>query len=172
VSIVLCEGGCGQFIDTDLENFCDKCECDPITGQNAEVAEAPALTDHQKAWLDGMRAMCDFLEANPKYIQGDDGQTINVHARDKAGLARAAKDLAPCEKYVGLSGYYSVVKKFGPHKLDAFALRDQVCERIQTGVKTVTERVIPEGVQLVEVTKEVPVYEYKCPKSLLEVTAS
>lgn len=119
----------------------------------------------------GLRALADMIEANPDlvatkfYLSG-----LHVwHATDadtmaklvRAGLAHGAKiDKA----YSGDS--FNLKLSWGPVVAMALGYRNQVCERVVTGVETVTKTVPdPEAlaaVPQVEVTEQVETVTWVC----------
>lgn len=109
------------------------------------------------------REAADWLEAHPElptmyvgnmgvFHMGDQKVTAPIVAK---AMGHVVKDFHDSSIHLN--------KYFGPDKLGNIAAvldRDQVCERVQTGTKTIPateERIIP-----AEPEKEVPVYEWKC----------
>lgn len=139
------------------------------------------MTD-RTAFVQGLRELADALEASPeiplpyRYFSArvtspnhldDDGKS--KHAKRRAAeIARAIP--AKVDKQ-SLGSLFALVTSFGPIKLEVFFDRDQVCERVVTGTRTVTEEEPdPEEVDKLPkrtVTREVEDVEWRCPDSLL-----
>lgn len=134
---------------------------------------------------EGLRALAAFIEANPQlanYFQYSlQTAGINAHLddedklRQQATIARAAlRTGATVDKDIN-ERWHNVILHFGTVRVEVLAYREEVCERVQVGTETVTTlakdpaalAAIPE----VEVTEEVPVYEWKC-KPLLDAGGS
>lgn len=123
----------------------------------------------------GLRALADVIEANPHiapqfeyalkhgmnvFVRGDDAQgemaeLIRIALRHKGDITKQA-----------VGEYMAVSAAWGAVTVDFNAARDQVCERVVTGVETVTKTVKdPEALAAVpdvEVTEEVETFEWKC----------
>lgn len=131
------------------------------------TTETDTLTDEQRAWIEGLRELADFVEAHPE-IDAASTFTLNLWMHEKSDLADWMKRLGgKWDKYTGLDAYFIMRRMFGPHRIELNANREAVCERTQVGTKTV-EKPDPELLAAVPlVTVEEPVYEWKCPDSLL-----
>lgn len=125
---------------------------------------------------EGLRALADFIEKHPE-IETSYLDDVNVwwfdDAEKLADLARAAMRFgAKVDKRISES-QYNLSITFGSLKTSALAQRGDVCERKQVGTETVTKSVPDPAklaeVPIVEVTEEVPVYEWEC-KPLLAST--
>jgi hypothetical protein len=107
-------------------------------------------------------------------------QGLGDNAAVLAAFARAAlKHGAKITKSAGGDDgkYFDVTASWGPVTAKAWTMREQVCERVVTGVKTVTETVPdPEAlaaVPTVEVTHEVETVDWVCkPLLAAETTAA
>lgn len=125
---------------------------------------------------EGLRALAAFIEANPDLPEASLEYLYVFHPNtpdEPAQLARAAlRHGAKVDKDIS-DQMYNLVLRWGPVGAGALAYRREVCERVQVGTKTVTKSVPdPEKlaeVPTVEVTEEVPVYEWEC-KPLLAST--
>jgi hypothetical protein len=172
VSVIVCES-CTARIDTDFdEPVC--CGVNLLTGKTVEQEEAESridpLTDAQREWIADARRLLDFIEKNPSLIRHqvfclfhsswEQGDTA------KAEMAKAARLLGQCEKSV-TDDEFKIVRKFGDHFIQFYWRREYVCERVQVGVKTVEIPTYPKGVEVIYEKKEEPVYEWKCPDSIL-----
>jgi hypothetical protein len=125
------------------------------------------VTGGQKRWLAGLHDMYVFLSARPELIDTYSTITLNLFADDKREFAAKARSLGTAEKDSG-PGYYSHIRRFGPHRVDLNIASNEMCERRQVGTKKVSKMVPPEGVELVEVFEDQPVYTWKCPEIALE----
>lgn len=125
------------------------------------------LDEPQREWINGLRDMCAFLETRPELINIYLGLTLNQFAEDKAEFAVMARSLGAADK-VSAANYYTHTRRFGPHTVDINIGSKVMCERVKTGTKQVSTMVPPEGVELVEVVTDEPVYEWKCPASALQ----
>lgn len=128
-------------------------------------------TDRAAAMATGLRALADMVEAHPeithdlRYVFDDILVSVDTRA-EISRLARAgAKTGAKVTKHVG-SKFAGVNVAFGPVGLHVYADRDEVCERVVTGTREVTEEVPdPEAlaaVPKVAVTKVVEDVEWRC----------
>ncbi|GAB3471800.1 hypothetical protein [Actinophytocola sediminis] len=123
----------------------------------------------------GYRALADLIDANPdlaahmRYIpknilvpvSGEDDPRAIIAAFARTGLRHGAT----VEKWIRGSNS-GVAIAWGQINLDVYAGRDEVCERVVTGVETVTKTVPdPEAlaaVPTVEVTEQVEQVEWRC----------
>lgn len=128
----------------------------------------------------GLRSLAVLVETNPelavhmKYGLGD----IHVLAGDRdrmAAIVRAAKALGAKIRKVPGDKYFSAICAFGVVKLDVFASREEVCERIVVGTETVTKQVpdpaLLAEVPLVEVTETVEQVRWECRPLLADDSA-
>lgn len=145
------------------------------------AANGPEVSDEQhraNAIGTGLRVLAEMFEANPDLAAGfawSLGEIRDFVDRDMViRFTRAAlRHGAMVDKH--FSGNYAGVRaKFGPVEVTAFADRDEVCERVVTGTREVTEQVPdPEAlkaVPLVEVTRTVEDVEWRC-RPLLDASA-
>lgn len=142
---------------------------------NPEVTPDPRVE-----YIAGLREIADWLEAHPEvplpYLattQGGKGfeNALHIYLRSggnqKAELAAIARAMGKAEKVTDDKlDRLNLVRRFAGIAVIAVADRDEVCERVVTGVETVTRKVkdpkalaaVPE----VEVTEEVETYEWRC----------
>jgi hypothetical protein len=130
------------------------------------IAEEVTMTERQDAWLQGFHDLYVFFFERPDLIPDYTGLMLNSFPDDKDEFVRLAKLLGSAKKET-TGGHYSHSRRFGPHEVLVNIQREEICERVQVGTKSVTEWVAPEDTELVEVTTEQPVYEWKCPESIL-----
>lgn len=118
-------------------------------------------------WIAGLRELADFAEQQPDLFGGYNcGETVNLFASDAESMAEKTRLLGKSTK-VTSDGWYIMRRWFGPHRIELNIARDNFCERVQTGTKTVSK---PDPEALAQVpTVEVsePVYEWICPESVL-----
>lgn len=123
--------------------------------------------EDRAAWLTGLRQMADFLEAHPAVPLPSVHQPVYIWGADaQRQLAAAALALGDAEKEADAS-FFSLVRRFGPIVYTVKAYRENVCERVVVGTKTITTQVPPEGVEMLTVTREEDVVEWRCPPSIL-----
>lgn len=139
------------------------------------------MTD-RTAFAQGLRDLADALEAHPEIPLPYQFLTARVHPprdldddrkreyakRRAAEIARAIPAKVDKQTFGSL---FALTASFGPVKLEVFFDREQVCERVVTGTRTVTEEEPdPEEVEKLPkrtVTREVEDVEWRCPDSLL-----
>lgn len=140
----------------------------------------PEVSDEQRkanAIGTGLRVLAELFEANPdlaaEFWYALSSITDYVDRDVVVRFARAAaRSGALVDKH--FSGERAgVVAKFGPVHVTALTGRDQICERVVTGTREVTEQV-PDpdalaAVPLVEVTRTVEDVEWRCGSLLANV---
>lgn len=120
----------------------------------------------------GLRGLADFLDAQPEvdFDPSYGAASVLWYCGDAEGLAAAARTLGRVTKRTDDS-FLNLDRRFGPHKIQAYASHDTVCERVVVGTETVTrEQPDPEAlkhVPTVTVTEEKEIVEWRCPDSLL-----
>lgn len=118
-------------------------------------------------FIQGLRDLADFLEANPELPCPTYG-TFNTYGPDKETMALFAKLAAPVSKHVTPSGEtFWLRRNFGPIELDMNCARETVCERVKTGTRTIPAQ--PETVLPATQEKEEEIYEWRCSPILGEV---
>jgi len=121
--------------------------------------------DPRADYIDGLRQIADFLEAHPdvdlphlnSVITGKFEDTLNIFIVDgdqKAKLATIARAMGRAEKLMA-GGDVRVIRRFAGITLVAQASRSEVCERIVTATREVTEE-IPDPKALAAATAAVP----------------
>lgn len=143
---------------------------------NGSAGVEPDATDpktvERAEFVRGLRELADFLAAHPEIDFSPDYGTATVQwwCGGPNDLAAAARTLGRVEKKSDDS-FLSLVRHFGPHKIDAYALHSRVCERVVVRTETVaTEVPDPEAlkqVPTVTVTEEREIVEWRCPESIL-----
>jgi len=132
------------------------------------------LTDYEKDQLDQnlerLEVIRAFMLDHPLIGANAWVSNLYVSTSDKDTFQEYLDELGPFEKQ---SNSYNVTARrqlpsdSGKHRHVVEVSIDHAafCEKVEVGTETVTEHVVPEGVEMVEVTKEVPVYEWVCPDS-------
>lgn len=119
----------------------------------------------------GMRAAADWLERNSDIKEPYDPKLqfffVTDTDRPRQQVADLARRMGTCKKDA-TSELFSVVKMFGPFKVEGIAYRDNVCERIVTGTEKVTVPAVEARPEREEVRELV---EWKCsPLTAVEFT--
>lgn len=137
-----------------------------------------ATADLRGEYIAGLRALADLLEQNPGLMAPTGHLTVvplgEEQCREQlAAWARALpgkKDKEINDRFANLVGALRGLK------LKVLAYRDEVCERVVTGVETVTHKVKdPEAlaaVPMIEVTEEVEQVEWICRPMLADEPAA
>lgn len=131
------------------------------------------MTD-RAAYISGARKFLDLLEAHeeipiPYFGASPTYGRQMIHflsgKDNKADMARAARALpGPLEKDVRTDGYFDLKGSIDGYHYTLIAYRDEVCERVVTGVEKVTRSIPDPKVQvpLIEVTEDVETVEWRC----------
>lgn len=134
------------------------------------------------SYSEDLHALADFLADRPELeARAAAGCSIAVYVwcYNAEELARFGRMLGAATKEA--NGYsIGLSRKFGAHELRVLAQQSQICERVEVGQEeyTVTvsrDEMRPDDVELttsttVTVVRTRPVYETKCPDTLLGVT--
>lgn len=140
------------------------------TYEQAVADVEPEFTETREAYqinyVRGLRELADFLEKHPKLVPSYGGETINVFAYTKKDLAEMAREMGTCEK-LDQDYWFTMRKKFPPHKFDLNITREKVCTKVKTGTRVV-EKPDPDALKAVpRISVEEDIYEWKCPESVL-----
>lgn len=132
------------------------------------------LTEEQRRWVDGLRAMLDFVEQRPEMVPRS-GNKFYVFANEASDFAQRALSLGNAEKS-STDTWYNVDRSFGPHTLQVTIEREKVCERVVVGtVEEEIEAPDPEAVEALPKVKQTVTtekVEWRCPESLHSLLAS
>lgn len=109
-------------------------------------------------------ALGEYLLSHPVAADAVGGHVINVYVTN---LKAMAKHVGSCEKKVD-DTYFELSKKFGVITVNFFAYRSDVCERVQVGAREIPEQILPAKPEEVIPAHTEPIYEWKCPESILE----
>ena len=107
--------------------------------------------------INDVRAMLDFLEANPELELPWFG-TFNSFPEPE-DIGKVAQMMAPLTKKTKGDAYYVLARKFGVISLEANFDHENVCERVVTGTKEIAEKITPAHTE--------DIVEWVCPDSLL-----
>ena len=125
--------------------------------------------ENRRTYVNGLRAAADFYEQHVDVkLPGDTG--INNYIVNTKEDARVIiKALGSCKKKYD-DVYFHISKEISPGFTLRFVLtRDNVCEKVQVGTKSVPEHVIPAEPareEKVVLAREEPIWEYRCPSIL------
>jgi hypothetical protein len=136
------------------------------------------MTDRQD-YIEGLRKLADLLESTPDlptpYL--DDHSVRWSDYYSAANVARLAalipgtmqKNDPDASDYDRT--YYRLTSdvKLGPFELTVTSYRDSVCERVETGTKTVVVPAVEAEPARIE---KVPIYEYVCKPLLAKAVSS
>jgi len=124
------------------------------------------MTKTTENWISGLRELADFAEQHPTLFERQYGETVNLFAYSPEEMAEQTATLGTSVKTIS-ENWYTMTRRFGPHRLDLSIGRKTFCERVQTGTVTV-EKPDPEALERVPTIEvEEPVYEWICPESVL-----
>lgn len=115
-------------------------------------------------FADELRILTDFLDAHPAAVPRYQCIRMDhfVDTLDEATAVRRAVGGQWTKHEMG--SFFVLRRRITPHTtIEVTLAREQACERVQVGTETVM--VPAEDAPMVEV--EQPVYEWKCPESLL-----
>jgi hypothetical protein len=141
---------------------------------------------HRAAYTAGLRALADVLDGHPEVPLPYHGNGCEISVNflsgtdPRARMAAAARAF-PCtwhkdawETPDGSSAYFDLRGELGGLRLKLSAYRSEVCERVVTGTREVTETVPdPEAlaaVPEVEVTRVIEDVEWRCHSILAPAT--
>lgn len=119
-------------------------------------------------YIAGLRELADRLERHPESPTPWDGNggTMLVFVQSEAEFAEAAR----CYGGVKRQGDKGIELHNGilGLRLKVVPVADAVCERVEVGTKIEVDYEVPEDVkERYRVEREVPVYETRCPDSIL-----
>jgi hypothetical protein len=118
----------------------------------------------EREYVEGLRAMADFLEEHPEGIPTYTGIVIDHYPGTKADLVAKAREIGGKWDKADLGSIFLLKQSFGPHSIEINVDRSEVCERVATGEMETVTMTDPNAPKI---TVTQPVYEWKCPESLL-----
>lgn len=124
-------------------------------------------TNRRIEYIQGLRDVADFLESHPTLpLPGAqlsacvfDGDLTLPHVRE------IAKEFGSFKKEA-MGSYITISKTFGPISLLFMFLRENVCQRIVVGTRSVEKTVYPLDVKTETEIVEEEIVEWKCPSLL------
>lgn len=133
------------------------------------------MTD-RAAYISGLRKFADILEAHdeiplPYFGSSPTYGRQRIHflsgKDNKSAMAAAVRALpGPLEKDARSDGYFDLNGSIDGFHFTLTAYRNEVCERVVTGVEKVTRSIPVRGamvqVPMIEVTEEVEKVEWRC----------
>lgn len=138
-------------------------------------------TDPRVEYIAGLRALADVLEANPHLRLPYDGShkgaalAIMPHGDERQELADWVRALPGKKEKKDRGEYFDLNGTLHGLHIKVICDRDEVCERVVTGTREVTEDVRdPEAlaaVPMITVTKTVEDVEWRCSSILAEASA-
>ncbi len=142
-----------------------------MTRQSSEPTDGTAeVTIERHEYIKGLRDLADFLEQHPDFpslpLDGGSALTIMSYTLTREQLASMPRTLGGRWDKDADDTYYHLRRRFGPHQVQLYTSRGDVCERVQVGTRTV-QQPAPDAPPVPMVDVEVPVYEWRCPDSLL-----
>lgn len=133
------------------------------------------------AYIDGLRKLADLLDSTPSlplpntdgvnwylfqndWVDNEAAATEDGLASQKSEAARIVRLLPGAQEKQDTSGLFRFKGYIGGLTTEVIVNRPAVCERVVTGVETVTRHVPDPAVEvpLVEVTEEVETFEWRC----------
>jgi hypothetical protein len=131
----------------------------------------PQETSERQEAIAGLRALADFLDANPDAKLPHNVQAMEcVQSAD--ALATRVRDLGGSWEKGTDESYFELTRSFGPRvSYQVFATRANVCERVVVGTEEVEVKEYP-AVEPITKTVTREVVEWRCPPILASSTAS
>lgn len=153
-----------------------------VTGLTEWFVKTHRITgdlDRFMGWLDGHADAWAAAELEPPYLAFQsrgfrmEGMTLQVMCSDAARLTAAARLLADGAPIGAVQKTYddhkvAVSRRWGTLSVEAWASRENACERVQTGTKLVRTRPVTSFEECEPF--EVAEYEWKCPPLLPEAS--
>lgn len=141
-----------------------------VSEVSVEELRAQEAAAHRQQQIDKLRALADWLEANPGAAPPD-LYTIYDYKGDRDKLVAAARALGGRWTKKAGDYYFEMEREVIPGLVyRLYSGREQVCERIVTGTETV-EVPDPEALkQVPKITQEREIVEWRCPDALLNMT--
>lgn len=126
-------------------------------------------------YIEGLRDVADLLESRPD-LPLPLPETFSVFCEDKETAAEWVRAFpGPKDKSVNGDETHMIFGRqhdvFGPHGFNVWIARGQVCERVVTGTREITETVPAPDAPMVEVTRTVEDVEWVCAPLLAEAAS-
>lgn len=123
-------------------------------------------------YTDSLRQLADFLDANP-VIPVPPYPDVDIYLCDDESIenvSKVARSLGVFNKVFTNYGLLYLERMVGIITLRAIVNRDSVCTKRIIGTKTITKKVLPEGVEMITKEIEEDIVEWDCPPSLLSAS--
>lgn len=112
-------------------------------------------------YANGLRLAADFYEAHPEIpVPGDKLDNFSTNGKDMARLV--VKALGYCDKKYYDNGLLDITAKRGAITLRFVFLRDDVCEKVVVGTKTIPAHVIPATAEVEVPEQVIEETEWRC----------
>ena len=122
------------------------------------LVTAPALTDAQSEYVDGLVALAKHLRANPASIPVYRPLRLHLFAITPDELRELSAAIGGRREKIVDGGFYEERRAFGPHTLSVNIGREQVCERVVVEVIHHDDETIP--------AHDEEIVEWVCPPDL------
>jgi hypothetical protein len=117
-------------------------------------------------FISGIRSLADWMEQHPSMPTPSSMGVANIYAGSRARLLELRHACGLKDKATFHDEYVGFRKTFSENvRLEVFCTKDKTCKRVQVGEKVIPatpEMLVPGKPERVE-----PVYEWKCPESIL-----
>ena len=123
-----------------------------MTSETPEPTYDYAEAKHRREWIDGLRLIANFFDANPQ-LKVPHYLIINVMCDTKEEVAAFAQAGSWTKEYT--DNWFILRRQFGDITLDVNIYREEVCRKVEVG-----EKVIP--AQPVQPQRTEKVYEWVC----------
>lgn len=128
------------------------------------TATEMSTTDRATEVADGFRALADFIDAHPDWADRFGWQTINVYCTTPEEFTTKVSELGGRRDKTANGDFFGVDRTFGGVTVYLYTDRENVCEQVKVGERTV-EREITEVVGVETVVEDV--FEWVCTDSVL-----
>jgi hypothetical protein len=137
-------------------------------GEPNPMSAVESNAPESATFADGLRRLADLLDEHPDLAEYQ-SLDLSHFVSDLDEMTAARRRVGGrWEKRTFGDSYFALVRDLGGNvAISLNASRAKVCERVQTGVKTVTMPDPALVADLPSVTVEEPVYEWICPESVL-----
>lgn len=119
-----------------------------------------------------LRALADFLATRPllarKAEHANAFATMYLFATSPAQFGALCRALGSGEKSTD-TNYINLTREVAGFRLQVYAMHAGICEKVQTGTRTVIKDVYPAHVEPAHIEVVEPVYEWICPDSFLSL---
>lgn len=114
-----------------------------------------------KEFVSSLRELADYYESNPG-TPLPPYPVLNIFASRDPAIAKCQfRQFGNFDKEY-MDTWFAASKKFGVIRLDLCAPRDQVCQKVVTGTRTIPERIIPASPETLVPEHVEEIYEWQC----------